>query len=210
MHYFLKLVRDHMHSNRRIQPVPQDFIFALADLGIMPYQLLDHVNLQLPANVTQPPIAPAEHDDPPIEHLEGVLGGQLVETASRKKWVPAHFPDLPSKHTYQYTPIYTKRENDARRIREMATEEGILAEQAMRKLLINGGHGNAKIPFQSKSAERAWNEAMAGLTKLDEEQRAREGDEEFEDFGERQQEDYDTAMLVNYERRYWRSAARGA
>jgi ABC-type oligopeptide transport system substrate-binding subunit len=95
-------------------------------------------------------------------------------------------------------------------MRELATEEGVLAEQAMRKLLINGGHGNPKVPFASKKAQQAWEEALANFTQLDDEQRGREDDADFEDFGDRQQEDYDTAMLVNYERRYWRSSARGS
>lgn len=176
----------------------------------MPYELLEHLKLKLPPDVTQPPIAPAARDDPLVEHLEGVLGGQLADASTKKKWMPAHLPDLPSRHTYQHTPIYIQREHDARKIRELATEEGVLAEQAMRKLLINGGHGNPKIPFASKKAHEAWEDAMADLTRFDEEQRAREDEGDFEDFGDRQQENYDSAMMVNYERRYWRSAARGS
>jgi hypothetical protein len=125
------------------------------------------------------------------------------------KWVPAHLPELPSKHTYQHTPIYTERENDARKIRERATEEGVLAEQAMRKLLVKGGHGHAKVPFATKRAEQVWENTMAALMSMDNEQREREDEGDFDDFGDRQQDEYDNAMLVNYESRYWRSGARG-
>ncbi|KIW04071.1 uncharacterized protein PV09_04888 [Verruconis gallopava] len=208
MLHFLQIVRGSMQSSRRTQPIPQDFIRALADLNIYPHQLLEHIKLKLPPHITQPPIASAAHDDPSVEHLEGVLGGQLADTGSRKKWMPAHLPDLPSKHTYQHTPIFTTRENDPRRIRERATEEGVLAERAMRKLLINGGHGTPKIPFARKQQEEAWNDVVLNLKHLDEEQKAREEEGDFEDFGGWQQEDYDTAMLVNYESRYWRNAAR--
>jgi len=209
MQHFLRIVRDSMLSNRRTQPIPQDFVAALADIGVLPHQLMEHVKLKLPQNVTQPPIAPPEHDDPKTEHQEGLLGAQLSGQKSGMKWVPAHLPDLPSKHTYQHTPIYTERENDARKIRERATEEGVLAEQAMRKLLVKGGHGHAKVSFATKKAEQVWEDTMAALMSMDNEQRAREDDADFDDFGDRQQDEYDNAMLVNYESRYWRSGARG-
>jgi transcription initiation factor TFIID subunit 8 len=207
MQQFLGIVRANMISNRRTQPIPQDFTIALAEAGILPHELMVHVKLGLPPQVTQPPIAPAEHDNPPPKCLDDLLGGELAEDASRKKWMPAHLPALPSKHTYQHTPIFTQRENNARKIRERATEEGVLAEQAMRKLLINGGHGHAKVPFATKKAEQVWTDTLAAMTEMDNEQRAKEDEGDFEDFG--QQDEYDNAMLVNYESRYWREGARG-
>lgn len=209
MQHFLHTIRDSMLSNRRLQPIPQDFVAALAEVGFLPHQLMEHVKLKLPPSVTQPPIAPPEHDDPSIPHQEDLLGAQLAGPRSRMKWVPAHLPDLPSKHTYQHTPIYTERENDARKIRERATEEGVLAEQAMRKLLVKGGHGHAKVPFATKKAEQVWEDTMAALMIMDNEQREKEDEGDFDDFGDRQQDEYDNAMLVNYESRYWRSGARG-
>ena len=205
MQHFLDYVRTSMQSNRRTQPIPQDFIAALERVDVLSHELMAQVRLRLPSEVTQPPIAPAAHDDPPLEQLDGLL----AERASKKKWIPAHLPDLPSKHTYQHTPIYTKRENNARRIRELATEEGVLAEQAMRKPLINGGHGHAKVPFATKKAEQVWEETMSAMMDLDSKQRAREDEGDYDDFGDRQQDEYDNAMLVNYESRYWRSGARG-
>jgi hypothetical protein len=170
---------------------------------------MEHIKLKLPANVTQPPIAPAAHDDPPVEVQDRLLKDQSGHSAAWRRCVPTHLPDLPSKHTYQHTSIYSKREDDARRIRELATEEGVLAERAMRKLLINGGHGHAKVPFATKKAEQVWTSTMSALMSMDNEQRAREDEEDFDGFGDRQQDEYDNAMLVNYESRYWRSGARG-
>jgi len=209
MQYYLNHVCHSMQSSRRTEPTPQDFISALVGVDVLSHELIEQVKLRLPAEVTQPPIAPADHDDPPSKPLDGLLGSQLADPATRRKWIPAHLPELPSKHTYQHTPIYTKRENNARRIRELATEEGVMAEQAMRKLLIKGGHGHAKIPFATKKAEQVWGDTMAAMMDLDNEQRAREDEGDFEDFGDRQLDEYDTAMLVNYESRYWRSGARG-
>ena len=43
-----------------------------------------------------------------------------------------------------HTAVYAERENDARRMREKATEEGILAEQALRKLAAAAKSGAVK------------------------------------------------------------------
>lgn len=195
-----------MQSNRRTQPIPQDFISALARTGVTPNELLDQIRLAPPPAITQPPIAPATYDDPPVLQLDGVFGDLLTSTNNRAKWMPAHLPDLPSRHTWKSTPVETKRETNARKIRELATEEGVLAEKAMRRLLANGGSANTKTPFTSKATKRAWEDTMKDFLHMDAEQADKEDNAEFEGFGVKEVE-HDTAMLVNYERRYWIKSA---
>jgi len=87
-----------------------------------------------------PPLLPT----PPPEdafHREhqlptSLLGPGLDGKADKKKdrYIPSHLPPFPSQHTYKDTPVFPDREVDPRRIRELATEEGKLGEEALRKL----------------------------------------------------------------------------
>jgi len=167
--------------------------------------------------VTQPPIPPAPAEDPPPPRLDDVLG-PLAGLSIQKKYVPAHLPHIPSRHTWQETPVFPKREKDARKIRELATEEGVLAEQAMRKLMASAVH--AKHPTQgrrrSPKDERIWDEAMKSIAEADDEQRRLDDAAAMMDWdgdGGRNGVDMDSSaiaaptdstMLANYEERFWR------
>jgi hypothetical protein len=56
------------------------------------------------------------------------------EGLTNRSYVPKHFPDFPSKHTYSATPVFTERARDPRQIRERAAEDGRHGEEALRKL----------------------------------------------------------------------------
>ena len=127
-----------MLAARRTVPIAPDFQSVARALDkqipidqIGPYQ-------------TQPAINPALLPTPPPENIfhnhvvlsGAVLGPELDGEAQRKKekFIPSSLPTLPSTHTYKATPVFPGRETDPRRIRELATEEGKLGEQALRNL----------------------------------------------------------------------------
>jgi transcription initiation factor TFIID subunit 8 len=217
---FLTLTRSAMESSRRSQPIPQDWIYALAHLGVKSSDLSPHINLPLAPEITQPPLSRYDDDDddnPPLPAADSILGPQLTGLAFRQKYVPAHLPPIPSLHTWRHTAIYPKREEDARKIRELATAEGVMAEKAMRKLMASGAH--AKTSHKDRRSPKdqlVWEEAMKEVLRLDEEQRLREeaaaavelAADGFHDGANIEtseaQPDIDSTMLVNYEERFWR------
>jgi transcription initiation factor TFIID subunit 8 len=212
MLHFLALVRSSMHSNRRIQPVPQDFVTALSRFGITPNELLPHIQLPLSPSITQPPIYPGPPDEQPLPSTNGILGPALAGLANREKYMPAHLPDLPSRHTWKDTEIYTKRETDARKIRELATEEGVLAEKAMRKLMAGAALSKPAIGGRSSRKDQMiWEQTMDAILQVDEDQQPSEDGIDWPgEHGKAQTAaSLNTAIPVNYDRRFWRQSARG-
>ena len=127
-----------MSAARRTAPIPTDFDSAIRSLDvprfddqIKVYQTRPEINPQLLP--TPPP------DDPFHNHIElppDVLGADLSGQAALRQFHPnpGFLPPLPSAHTYKSSSVLPVREVDSRRIRELATEEGKLGEQALRKL----------------------------------------------------------------------------
>ncbi|RDW67365.1 TBP-associated factor 8 family protein [Aspergillus mulundensis] len=138
--YLLRLasyVRTSMLSCRRLQPVPHDFEYALKRHRLPVNSLIPHLqpHPKVEPVPTQLPSPPPEEDDdfkilPSLEPLE--LSGE--DDRARSSYIPKHFPEFPSKHTYRHTPVYTEREQDPRKIRERAADDGRHGEEALRKL----------------------------------------------------------------------------
>ena len=157
---FLSYVRQSMASCRRVQPIPQDFEHGLRSTYTPVVSLQPHLKpLQRPvrASPASPisrtlsrrssslveketflPTPPPDTEEPIIQPRDFVfLGDELNATEDRlvNSYIPKHFPNFPSKHTYQETPVFaTKRELNPEKLREQATEEGKLGEEALRKL----------------------------------------------------------------------------
>jgi transcription initiation factor TFIID subunit 8 len=213
---FLEFTRMSMTSNRRLQPIPQDWAYALARLHIKSSELSPHLELPSAPEITQPTLALYPPDPPLNPQPELFLGPELTGLAVRQKYVPSHLPPIPSKHTWKHTDIYPKREEDARKIREIAQAEGVMAEQAMRKLMASGAHAKAsKKDRRSPKDQLVWDKAMKAVLEVDEKQKLREEAAaalEWETDGVRagpdsngsQVPDIDSTMLVNYEERFWR------
>ena len=186
---FLSHVKISMNACRRAQPIPQDFNFALAKNDLRSSLLLPHVKLPICASVTQPPLRPPSPEEPPPPSLEKLLGSDLVETQpnSRKHWIPPHFPTFPSKHTWKETPTFAERETEPLKIRELATQQGILAEKALRKLIANAKSGvsaaeqarrggqteDKKITSHRDRIDKIWQDTFQALAAEDEKVRAR-------------------------------------
>ena len=198
---FLGQVRKSMTGARRTDTIPHDWIYALSAVGITDTTIvepnLDHG--PVPPMLLQPPFSPPEPADPPAPDLEGLFGPELSGRSDKevRKYIPAHFPVFPPRHAWKATPVYTAREHDPRKIREKATEEGILAEQSLRKLMAaqKAGLQKGQARKQRKSkrikeSDALWQSAMKELLN-EEENRAKDErkrlaeDSDFEDEPER-------------------------
>lgn len=174
MNNFLAQVHKSMTSARRTDTVPHDWIYALNASGLRGSAPLEpHLDTgDIPPTLLQPyfhPPAPPEASPPDTESL---LGPELSGKADKetRAYIPKHFPPFPSKHTYKATPVFTEREHDPRKIREKATEEGVLSEQSLRKLMAakkagiqKQSAGKRKRSKRMQESDKLWQEAMASL-----------------------------------------------
>lgn len=163
-----------MLSSRRIQPIPQDFEHAFKRQRIPVDSLVPLVKPNpnhglLPTLLSDPP------EDDSFKTLPS-LGPQLSggDDRVRSAYIPSHFPEFPSKHTYRHTPMFTEREQDPRRIRERATEDGRHGEEALRKLaraafMDNqlGSSGRDKKPWgrRAESMDSMFEKTIKGIAK---------------------------------------------
>lgn len=135
---FCSKVQRSMRAARRTVPIATDFESAIASLDVP--LLSDQVQAlqykretELVLLPTPPPEDPFhKHAILPPALLGPELGAQEALKAFHRN--PKFLPPLPSAHTYRTTSFLPPRENDSRRIRELATDEGKLGEQALRKL----------------------------------------------------------------------------
>jgi transcription initiation factor TFIID subunit 8 len=224
-----------MLSARRTETVAHDWIYALTSSGYKGSAPLDqHFDTgAIPPSLLQPYFEPPAPPEAPPPETESLLGPGLSGKADKdtRAYIPKHFPAFPSKHTYKATPVFTNRENDPRKIREKATEGGVLAEQSLRKLMAaqkagiqKQNVGKRKRSRRMKESDKLWQDAMTDL--LDEE-REREKDEERRQAQMDEDDDWgmtdvpvpqptvdrnvnlEEGVHVNYEQKYWRKSASG-
>ncbi len=176
MAHFLTDVRQSMLSSRRIRAIPQDFLQALHTHQLSLRSLIPHLD---------PPVAPSRsqfalpfetaeaEENHALPFLGPILNGAPDEQS--KLYVPRHFPAFPSKHTYKATPEFPEREKDPRRIRERATEEGRMGEEALRRLVgagsDSGPASGLELGVKTRSMRRGrdelWRETMQILSLRD-------------------------------------------
>lgn len=190
--------------------------------------LLPHTTVPIPPEVALPQVLapPPGEVQPPV--LDPILGSELngKDEQARRPYIAKSFPTLPSRHTWKTTPVFPARETDPRKIRERATQEGVLAEQALRKLAAarknhapqkRGGYAAKKSDAEVQK-KKVWEDALASMVKEDqveqrrfeERQLAEEGGMEvmFERPPDRPVDtsEIDNGLLVNYDRKNWRKA----
>ena len=180
-------VRTHMRAARRTIPIATDFQSAVTFLNVpldssqlLPYHTKPVIN---PTLLPTPPPDDAFHTS---TSLPAEILGPDLSAQKRPSFIPSTLPALPSKHTYKDTAVYPVRETDARRIRELATSEGKLGEEALRKLTSVNTHSISTYdieppevdpspkPWRRKrkgpkpvSIEQAFEETMRDLMKAD-------------------------------------------
>lgn len=170
-----------MRHARRTQPIPEDFAVTLARFGLTPALLTPDLRLSAPVEVTQRPICFPDFEAalPDSTAMSAFAANSILSGADekrQKKYIPKHFPDFPSQHTYKDTPVMTQRETDASKLREQSTQEGILAEQALRRLMAARQRGSRSAKEhkmgarpQSKEqqeSEAVYQEALNALTAM--------------------------------------------
>ena len=138
MLHFCADVRRSMTASRRTAPIAPDFETAFHSLSVpYPSDQLERYKTAPPINT---PLLPTPPPEDPFHNIREIplrmLGPGLDASEERKHepWIPSHLPAFPSKHTYKDTPVLSERVTDPRRIRELATQEGKLGEEALRKL----------------------------------------------------------------------------
>ncbi|ATY65767.1 bromodomain associated domain protein [Cordyceps militaris CM01] len=124
-------------ASRREHPIPSDFENMLNRYNLPISSLMPH--LRSPISVDPMPTFPY-HDN---AHLSSefnqlpLLGSELSGQADKdaKSYIPASFPDFPSKHTYKFTPQADMRSRDSQKIREEAALSAQQGEDALRRLV---------------------------------------------------------------------------
>lgn len=171
----LSLITETMLASRRVTAIPQDFASVLAREGISLIDLLPCLrNPIAPPSLCQqslrPPSPSNQHEE---SSLSPILGPELNGDSERTRFsfIPAPFPSFPSKHTYKSTLDVKTVERDLRRVRERATEEARLGEEALRRLMMSAGRGKG-IRKRKRGAgsprekmEDLWRQTMEAIAK---------------------------------------------
>lgn len=223
---FLKHARTSMHASRRTKPTALDFASALAHTpNTHTASLLkSQLGLQLPEDISYPSIPEPDAAPPPAPDFSTLLQPLIEQRPPR--WIPSHFPALPPQHAWKQTPVFPEREKNARRMREKATQEGMLAEQALRRLA-------AAAKSSAMHAEKRRSSVLSGEGKMREPTRAQKrGSKAHEDTfadvlreigGTDEAMEVDEAtnirdgmdlgmpegVMVNYDLSHWRRQQRG-
>lgn len=218
-----------MLSCRRRQPIPQDFTYALSKHNLTVSSLLPHLQPPVPPSLSQIWLEPANEAAPPPPDFLPFLGPALSGATEKEQssYIPSHFPAFPSKHTYKATPEFTEREKDPRAVRERATEEGRLGEEALRRLIGAGKAGGNRHNslLRGKGAggprqklEDMWMRTMQAVSEQEERRengleidaRHQAGEATSERPGVRNAlEKLELGAVVNWEKTYWRADAAG-
>lgn len=122
-------------AHRRTRPTVNDIEDLLPELRITPNDLHNEAKRLLTARKAEYPLPPPTPPPEPEPDLSELLGPELDGSKDTRGRLYKHLPPFPSKHTYTSTPLFTERPTEPRQIREKATHEARLAEQALRKLL---------------------------------------------------------------------------
>ena len=221
MAHFLADVRRSMLSSRRTQVIPQDFLQSLHRHQLSLRSLIPHLDPPVPPLNSQvtliiEPAIVEEQDQlafsgPP---LMGISDPQPIS------YIPQHFPAFPSKHTYKATPDIAQREENPRKIRELAIEEGRLGEEALRRFLGTGSErlSDAKTRPAAKTIrserDRLWKETMLVMAQQPDTE-VQISDKQFpgnklkqQGFGSTSAEKGRLSSAVNAESRYWRTVSK--
>lgn len=203
-----------MFSARRTAPIATDFesAFQAAQVPTPEDQLPPRSTPKSPPKLSLLPTPPPDDFFRTLELPESLLEPDLnpKEEKRRDPNIPSTFPAFPSQHTFRDTAVLPPRERDPRRIRELATEEGRLGEQALRKLAsavrserkldLSIEAGGTAVDTQRgqrkkvETVEEMFEETMKELAKTENEGQLDVGME-----GER----FEVAPIVNSERKYW-------
>ena len=220
MAHFLANVRHCMLASRRPKPIPEDILQSLHSHQLSLRSLLPHLDPPVPPFKSQFTLE-AETTQPNEQEHFRFLGPDLISAPEEKarSYVPKHFPDYPSKHTYRSTSEFPEREIDPRQVRERATEEGRLGEEALRRLVGAGSKrsnpdDSQRLQDRSMRAKRdkLWMETMQAIAAEPSEKM--DVDSGYGSFEKEKHKDIEISssqmsnglpgLAVNSEKKYWR------
>ncbi|KAL5604297.1 hypothetical protein BROUX41_002270 [Berkeleyomyces rouxiae] len=124
---------------RRDKPTPNDFQLMLQQRNLPIWLLNPHRKHPIPQRLLElKKEAPSQsaHSNPvtkslPILHPD--LSGETQRASM--EYIPSHFPEFPSIHTFRYTPRIEKTERDSQKIRAAAALAAKQGEDALRGLV---------------------------------------------------------------------------
>lgn len=172
----MKTLTRFAQAHRRTRPTVNDFEDLMPELNLTPADLeaeLQRLPRPKRPAFPLPPPAPAPEPDPDLSKL---LGPELDGSKDKRGRLYDHLPPFPSKHTYTSTPVFAERPTEPRMIREKATAEARLAEQALRKLLAvsmckkdvsnegQSGDGERTVDKKRRKRDSEWEKAFEGLS----------------------------------------------
>ena len=222
MAHYLTDVRQSMLSSRRSQAVPQDFLQALHSHQLSLRSFIPHLDPPIPPSRSQYALQIDDHTEDEWPKDLNMLGPLLNDGASesRTKFIPKHFPLLPSMHTHQATAQFPAREHDARKVREQATEEGRMGEEALRKLVGSASaHLAARVLEKGKrltakeKRNKLWLETMEAVVPADVPTPTQDSGVALSTSDDKEQEGVlpvklalygNVGSVVNADKRYWR------
>ena len=124
-----------MLAARRTLPLAHDFTSALAEHQLTLDSLLPHLDPPVSRSAVQPLLSVEKRDQDDDIQQARLIDQILAEKAQQYSFVPHSFPALPSRHTFKSDAVYRLATLDAKQIREQATVEGRLGEEALRRLM---------------------------------------------------------------------------
>ena len=204
-----------MHAARRTAPIASDFesAFQAAQVPTPEDQLPPRSTRKPPSPLSLLPTPPPDDFFNTHELPESMLEPDLnpKEEGRRDPHIPSTFPAFPSQHTFRDTVVLPPREKDPRRIRELATQEGRLGEQALRKLAgAVRGEGKLNLSIEADGAavkaergsRRKKVDTMEGMFEetMKELAKTGKGSELGDGSG---MEGFELAPIVNSERKFW-------
>ncbi|KAI4106401.1 MAG: hypothetical protein L6R37_002199 [Teloschistes peruensis] len=216
-------MRKSMLSSRRTQATAQDFLQALHTHQLSLRALLPHLRPPIStrsARVTLPHELPEKDEQYSHEFLGARFNGALLEKG--KPYIPRNFPVLPSRHTYKATAEYPVREEDPRKVREQATGEGRLGEEALRRLVSARAVDRPpsvptgrRVKSVRERRDEMWKETMQAMSSIHASGKSHMGDNmdldepgQRNDLSDASRSEYDrVSSAVNADKRYWRKPA---
>ncbi|KAJ6443454.1 bromodomain associated domain-containingprotein [Purpureocillium lavendulum] len=122
---------------RREHPIPTDFELMMGYYNLTTRSLRPHLRNPLPQSAVAPTFGALTHADndalATLPLLSDELSGQADKDA--KQYIPATFPDFPSRHTYHFTPQDDTTVRDSKKVREEAARTAEQGEDALRRLV---------------------------------------------------------------------------
>ncbi|PHH84387.1 hypothetical protein CDD83_2020 [Cordyceps sp. RAO-2017] len=122
---------------RREHPIPTDFEHMLHYHNLSTSALRPHLRNPVAGDELSPTYRDVVAVDADALRTLPLLSAELSGQADKeaKPFIPASFPDFPSRHTYRYTPQAESGSRDPKGIREEAARTAQEGEEALRKLV---------------------------------------------------------------------------